>query len=252
MNFQKVIFALLFIMAIISCKDEKPQESTNNLFKFKEYINHTTSGVVSVAEPIRIDLAKEVEGWVSNEEILENIFDISLNVKGKLSALNTRSLLFQPSEKLQPNKEYKVTVKLGKLYANVPSEYKSYTFKFKTLEQNFNITTNNLQSYSKEWQYVGGIIKTADILDLEDAQKLVTAEQNNKKLKINWKNADSISTNFNFIIDSIQRYEDDSKILVSWDGSPINVDNDGKNELNIPGKNNFSIVNIEVFQSEIS
>ncbi|SDW06861.1 hypothetical protein SAMN05444411_10111 [Lutibacter oricola] len=249
MKLQKVIFALLISVAIISCKNEKPQESTNNLFKFKEYINYTTSGVVSVAEPIRIDLAKEVEGWVSNEEISENIFDISPSVKGKLSALNTRSLLFQPSEKLQPNKEYTVTVKLGKMYANVPSEYKSYTFKFKTLEQNFNITTNNLQSYNKEWQYVEGVIKTADILDLEDAQKIISAEQNNKKLKINWKNADSISTNFNFIIDSIQRFEDDSKILVSWDGSNINVDNDGKNELKIPGKNNFSIVNIEVFQS---
>ncbi|MDV7186520.1 MG2 domain-containing protein [Lutibacter sp. TH_r2] len=249
MRFQKIIFAVLFSIAIISCKNEKPQESTDNLFKFKEYINYTTSGVVSIAEPIRIDLAKEVDGWVSNEEISESIFNISPNVEGKLSALNTRSLLFQPSENLKPNKEYSVTVKLSKLYANVPSEYKSYTFKFKTREQNFNITTNNLQSYSKEFQYVEGILKTADVLELEDAKKIISAEQNNKKLKIKWIDADSISTNFNFKIDSIQRFEDDSKILVSWDGSPINVDNDGKNQLNIPGKNNFSIVNIDVFQT---
>jgi len=52
--------SLLFLV-IFSCKKQHPQEETDNLFKFKEYIYYTTSGVVSVTESIQIGLAKEVK-----------------------------------------------------------------------------------------------------------------------------------------------------------------------------------------------
>tara|TARA_R110001583_G_scaffold35585_3_gene118220 strand:+ start:1998 stop:7574 length:5577 start_codon:yes stop_codon:yes gene_type:complete len=249
MKFNHLFYPLVFCIAFISCKNESPQESTNNIFKFKNYINYTTSGVVSVIEPIKIDLAKEVEGWVANQAISNDFIAIFPNIEGKLSALNTRSLLFQPSEKLQPNKEYSVTINLRKIYNNVPSEFKKYTFKFKTVEQNFKVVTTNFQSYSKAWQYVEGNIKTADVLNFENAKTLISASQKNKKLSIKWDLTDSISKQFQFIIDSVQRFEDDSEVILSWTGNKINVDNSGESSLRIPGKNNFSIVNIEVIQS---
>ena len=73
MKFNHLFFALVLCVTFISCKNESPQESTNNIFKFKNYINYTTSGVVSVIEPIKIDLAKEVEGWVANQEISKRV-----------------------------------------------------------------------------------------------------------------------------------------------------------------------------------
>jgi len=228
MKFQKLVFALLLSVIIVSCKNEKPQDSTNNLFKFKEYINYTTSGVVSVAEPIRIDLAKEVESWVSNEEISDKYVSISPKVEGKLASLNTRSLLFQPSENLKPNKEYTVTVNLGKIYPNIPSEFKTYTFKFKTVEQNFSVTTTSFQSYSKEWQYIEGVVKTSDLLELEKAKTILNANQKNKSLSIKWEHNDLLSKQFQFVIDSVQRFEDDSEVLLSWNGKGINVDNNGE------------------------
>ena len=150
MKFQKLLLSILFCVVFIACKDQNPQSETNNIFKFKNYINYTTSGLISVAEPIKIELAKEVEGWISNQEVSEKFFSISPSINGKLSAVNSRSLLFQPSKNLEPNKEYTVTVYLGKIYNNIPSEFKTFTFKFKTIEQNFSVTTTSFQSYSKE------------------------------------------------------------------------------------------------------
>lgn len=248
MKLQHLIFTLLISVAFLSCKNENPQESTNNIFKFRKYISYTTSSVISVAEPIKIDLVKEVESWVSNKEISKNAISISPNIEGKLSALNSRRLLFQPSKNLEPNKEYTVTVNLGKIYTTIPSEFKTYTFKFKTLEQNFSVATTSFQSYSKEWQYIEGVIKTADILELEKAKTLITATQNNKKLAIKWESLDSISTQFQFKIDSVQRFEEDSEVLLSWSGKSINVDNKGESPLRISGKNNFSILSVDVFQ----
>ncbi|NLP57035.1 alpha-2-macroglobulin [Lutibacter sp. B1] len=249
MKLQYLVFSLLFSVVFVSCKKENPEERTNNIFKFRDYINYTTSGEVSVAEPIRIDLSKEVESWVSNEEVSNNLVSISPKVEGKLYSLNTRSLLFQPSKKLAQNKEYTVTVNLGKMYNNVPSEFKTYTFKFKTIEQNFIVTTTNFQSYNKEWQYIEGNIQTADVLELENAKTLISATQKNKNLIIKWGSTDSISKRFQFIIDSVQRFEDDSEVILTWSGKKINIDNKGESTLKIPGKNNFSILAIDVVQS---
>jgi len=248
MRLQHFVFTLLVSVIFLSCKNDNPQESTNNIFKFRKHISYTTSGVVSVTEPIRIDLANEVDSWVSNEEVSTKSISISPKIEGKLSALNSRSLLFQPSNNLEPNKEYTVTVNLGEIYAAIPSEFKKYTFKFKTIEQNFSVVTTSFQSYNKEWQYIEGEIKTADILELEKAKTLIKANQKAKNLAIKWESLDSVSTQFQFKIDSVQRFEDDSEVTLSWSGDKINVDNEGESSLRIPGKNNFSILSIDVFQ----
>jgi len=80
MSFRYLLLSLFFSATLFSCKNENAQKPTNNLFKFKEYINFTTSGVISVAEPIRRDLSKEVESWVTNQAVSKNIVSISPKV----------------------------------------------------------------------------------------------------------------------------------------------------------------------------
>ncbi|HHC80018.1 MAG TPA: hypothetical protein ENK46_09065, partial [Flavobacteriia bacterium] len=217
MNYCKQLFVLLFLF-VISCKKENPQQETNNLFKFKEYIYYTTSGVVSVTEPIQIGLGKDVEKWATETTISDKIITISPSVKGKLQATNSRTLVLKPEENLNPNTEYSVTVHLSKIYPNVPSEFKNYTFKFKTIEPNFTVNTGNLQSYSKEWQYLEGIVRSADILSLNKAIQLISATQNGKKLAVKWQETTSPSTYHEFKIDSIHRFKDDSEIEIKWSG----------------------------------
>jgi hypothetical protein len=122
-------------------------------------------------------------------------------------------------------------------------------FSLKPLDRVFNLNTNNLQSYSKEWQYVLGTLQSADIIALEAAKKLVEASQNNKDLNIVWLEGNDTSRYFEFKIDSIKREIEDSKVHVSWDGKAINADNKGENYLNIPGKNNFTIIETNVIQN---
>ena len=240
---------LILSVIVFSCKPKNPQEDTDNLFKFKEYITQTTSGEVSVTSSIRIDLLKEVHSWVPNQEIKENIISISPSVNGTLTALNSRTILFEPSENLTANKEYQVTINLGKLYANVPSEHKKYTFKFKTLAQNFSINTNTIQSYSKKWQYIEGNLRASDMMSLEEVEQLLSANHKGDKLKVKWNTARESSKFHEFRIDSIQRYEDDTEVAIKWQGSKIGVDNDGESTFKIVGINNFSIVKMEVIQS---
>ncbi|GGD15732.1 membrane protein [Hyunsoonleella pacifica] len=237
----------MVIALAISCK--KKVVETDNIFKFRDYVSYTTSGMTSVANPIQINLAHDVEGWEMGQEITNNIVSITPHVEGKLTVTNKHTLLLTPDEYLEPDTEYTVTVKLKDIYNNIPDGFENYTFQFKTITPSFNVVTNSLQSYSKAWQYLEGVIKSADIISIEDAKTLVEASQNGKKLNIVFNELNTSSKYFEFKIDSINRLVEDSKVLVKWNGSSIKAGNKGENTVLIPGKNNFTIVDTEVTQS---
>ncbi|AUP79637.1 alpha-2-macroglobulin family protein [Flavivirga eckloniae] len=244
----KKLSAILVLIAIVaSCK--KKVTETDNLFKFKDYISYTTSGLTSVMSPIEINLTEEVASWEMGQEITDRIVSISPYVEGKLMVANKHALMFTPDEPLQSATEYTVKVKLSDIYKDIPSDFSSYTFQFKTITPSFNIVTNNLQSYSKKWQYLEGVIKSADVISLENARQLVKASQNGNNLNIVFNEANEKSKVFDFKIDSISRLIEDSNILVSWNGKAIDAENKGENEVAIPGVNNFTITKTEVIQS---
>ncbi len=247
MSLKKILAFVLIITLAISCK-KKPVE-TDNLFKFREYISYTTSGLTSVASPIVINLGKEVEGWDVDKDVSVDILKIEPYVQGTLKAANKHTLVFSPDEYLNPSTEYTVTVKLDDIYKNLPKEFEAYTFQFKTITPNFNLVTNNLQSYSKKWQYLEGVVKSADIISLEQAKQLVEAFQNTKKLSIVFNELNKNNNVFEFKIDSINRHIEDSEIIVKWNGNAIKSDTKGENNVTIPGINNFSIINVDVIQS---
>lgn len=247
MSLKKYVAFVVLIALAVSCK-KKPVE-TDNLFKFRDYISYTTSGITSVASPIQINFANEVEGWEMGQEMTGKIVSIKPHVEGKLTVANKHTLLFKPDEHLEPDTEYTVVVKLNDIYKNMPDGFKDYTFQFKTITPSFNIETNHLQSYSKNWQYLECVIKSADVISIEDAKTLVEASQNGKKLVLVFNEANENSKYFEFKIDSINRKIEDDNILVKWNGKSIEATNEGKNTILIPGINNFTIVETNVTQS---
>ena len=146
MQTKKYLVLLLILTFVFSCK-KKPVE-TDNIFKYRDYISYTTSGVVSVKEPIKINLAKGVEGWEAEQELDARLISTQPHIQGILKALNKHTLLFTPDEPLEPATAYGVTVQLGDIYKTIPKEFKNYTFDFKTITPSFDIMTNNLQSSS--------------------------------------------------------------------------------------------------------
>jgi len=249
-NFCRVL-AFLWLCFIVACKDKAPQE-IDNLFKFKEYISYHTQGRVSIAKPIRIDLAQALEQYELSQKISSSFLEISPKTKGKLLIENNTTLLFTPDSYLKPDTEYTAKLNLGKLYEDIEDEFKTFSFSFKTIQPNFKINLGNLQSYSKEWQYVTGTLEAADITPLEKVKKVVKAEQDGRTLHIEWQEEAQDANYFTFTIDSIQRKIDDSQIQVSWDGQAMNVENEGENIFPIPGQNNFKIVDLKTSLEERS
>ncbi len=240
---------LCFVMLWSCKKKDNITHETDNLFKFRNYISFTTSGIQSVTEPIIINLTTDVNEWEMDQIITNDIISISPHVEGSLKVSNKHTLVFIPNEHLEPATEYTVDVKLDKIYKDMPKDYENYVFQFKTITPNFTVLTNALQSYSKHWQYQEAVIKSADVISLDDAKKLVQATQNGKPLKLEFDEFNTHSKYFEFKIDSIKREIDDSKIVVEWNGKSIGAENKGENNINIPGINNFKIINIEAYKT---
>ena len=95
--------SILFFVFILAASCKKEVTETDNLFKFRDYISFTTSGRVSVADNININLAKVVDGWEPDQVLDKNLFKISPYVEGKIVVINDHSLRFVPDENLIQN-----------------------------------------------------------------------------------------------------------------------------------------------------
>jgi len=247
MSLKKTWTIIALIVLAISCKNKNIE--ADNIFKFREYINYTTSGLVSVSTPIEINLANDVEGWETDMNITDDVISITPHVEGLLKTTNKHTLVFTPNEPLEPNTEYTVTVKINKIYKDVPKAFSTYTFQFKTITPNFTIITKSIESYDKKWQYMDVVLKSADFITLENAKKLVKASHYDRSLPLVFDEYNKRAKIFNFRIDSIERKSEDSYFTIAWDGSPIQLDNKGERKVFVPSINNFTIVDMHVTQS---
>ncbi len=236
----KTLVAALFVL-VAACKKQNSTE-TDNLFKFKDYISYHTNGNQSISKPITIVLAQQLDQFELTQELPSEYLKISPKVDGKLVIENGRELLFQPSEYLKPNTEYTLNLKLNKLFEDIDSEFKTYTFSFKTIAPNFRINLGDLQSYNKDWQYLTGTLDASDILDASKINSVLSVKQGEKNIPVKWDNTDENAQYFSFKIDSISRKTEDSELAINWTGDTYNIDNKGSETYTIPGKNKFVII----------
>ncbi|WP_306353332.1 alpha-2-macroglobulin family protein [Flavobacterium sp. '19STA2R22 D10 B1'] len=249
MKSRKLALLLITLLIIQSCNKRKSAQEFNSDFSlYKEYIANFTSGLLSSESDIRVVLAYEKGDWKPNQELDKSLFTIDPSIDGKVVALSNNTIAFQPKKPLKQDTEYHVTLHLGKLI-KTKSELSKFNFTVKTLKQDFLVETQDLQSYNKQWQYLNTTLKTNDNMDLATAKKLLTVEQNGKKLNLKFDQNLNSKTEFKFVIDSIQRLTSDSTLKISWDGKPFDIDEKGSMDFEIPGQNNFKIIKVDVIDN---
>ncbi|WP_306568026.1 alpha-2-macroglobulin family protein [Flavobacterium lindanitolerans] len=241
----KLILLVSVFFLLNACRKSSPEDFDSDFSLFRDYVTSFSSGMISANSDIQVGLAFSKAEWKPNQELDEDIFDISPSVDGKVVVLPNNILAFQPKKKLKQGEQYQVTLHLDKLI-EVPKELSDFNFTVKTIEQDFKVEVQDLQSYTKDTQFLNMILKSADNMDLATAKKLVSATQNGKELPIKFNEKGSSPTEFSFVIDQIQRGEDDSKVLIKWDGDPADINQKGEKEFTIPGKNNFTIVDVRI------
>jgi hypothetical protein len=226
MRFKHLFFYLCLSSILIQCDSS---ESKSDLANFKDYIYSHTQGEISIADPIVIRLVKPVENLKVNQELSTEILDFKPKVEGKLWLTTDRNLMFKPSENLESGQIYQGQLHLDQLYKDIESDFSTYSFEVATIKPDFKVSLDQLEFYTQDWAYRYANVETSDIMSLEDIKKVVSAEQNQKSLPLDWSENTENSTYFKFKIDSIKRFDQTSSVELSWDGDAIQASNKGKN-----------------------
>ena len=246
MKTTKSILVLLAFFVLHSCSKKSANDFNSNFSLYKDYVSSFSSGYVPVKSDFRVQLAFNKSDWKPNQELDDDLFDISPSLSGKVVALSSNTIAFIPKDKLEQNTLYQVTLHLSKITNKVPKELSDFNFSVKTIKQDFIVNTLDLQSYDKDIYYLNGTIKTADNLSFEDAKKLLEVTQNGDDLKVTFDKATSTATEFKFTIDKIKRFDDDSEIVIAWDGDDGDIDQKGEVKFPIPRKNQFKVLDIKI------
>ncbi len=244
--------SLFLLLLLLGCNTEKesPAQQLDNLNRFQEYITQVTHGIISAQSDVRIILNNPVKGWNSGDELDSDLLQVAPNVKGKVVALDDRTIAFIPEKGFKQDTEYQISLDLEEIIKDLPDNLETLTFSVKTLKQQFNIYTDALQSYSKEKQYLTGQLRLADEFPLDKAKQLVSATHKGKSVNLKFDTAVKQGTQFSFKIDSVQRFEEDTDLKISWDGSKFDIDSKGENTIKIPGKSNFTVLDATVEMGE--
>lgn len=244
----------LFILIVISlflftnaCKKSGILDENYISNPFNSKIYAFTSGIISKADPIRIRLAeKVVESNQIGEELANGIFSITPSVNGAVSWEDEQTLVFQPAEWLNSNTAYQVTLHLSKIIPDVASDEKEFEFSFMTREQHLDFKMNGFRAPNPQNlknQELYGVLKTADLADNSSIENLLDASQNGKPLEVSWQH-DNSGLQHIFTIAGIQRSDVASKVSLSWNGSPLEIDFKEKKDFEIPALGDFKIIDV--------
>ena len=156
MKTKNLVFVFAIFVIFQGCNKKSAADFNSDFSIFKGIISNFTGGIVSAGSDIRVVLAFDKSEWTSNQVLDDDLFDISPSVRGKVVALSPNTIAFIPKENLEPDTEYQVTFKVEKIVTldEKSKNLASFNFTLKTVKQDFLVTTEDIQSYSKDYQYL--------------------------------------------------------------------------------------------------
>lgn len=239
---KKVFSLLLLVVALYACKSSKTDIPPIDP-AFTNYVSGFTSGVISVASNLRIQLVADLAQVVREESLENKLIECKPAVSGSYIWLDSRTLEFRPEERLDPGTRYTCKFHLHKIM-EIPDELKSLEFQFQTIQQAIFMELKGLSSLDEEelkWQELKGTLKTADCANMEEVEQTLEGLQNGKKLRIRWTH-NSEGTQHGFVVDSISRTKGKEQVLVKWNGKGIHSEDQGEEIVDIPPLGDFKFM----------
>lgn len=211
---------------------------------FAKYIAAYTAGTISKESSIRIQFTA---GFADSNTLKQenNLFSFSPDIKGSVKWIDASTVEFKPEKPLPSGTKYEAVFHLDKV-TEVSEELEEFTFQFNTIQQAFEVSFPQFAAINAQellYQQVSGTLLTADAEDEKKVEKLLNASYNGTACFIKWEHAADNRTH-SYRIDSVLRKEKAGEVLISWNGSAIDVDSKGEHKLEIPAIGDFKVVGI--------
>ncbi len=243
------VSALIAFSVFSKMHSSSSEEKVNPAFG--AYINAYTSGIISSESRIRILLTDEITTPIEiGKAIDKKLFDFSPSIKGTAMWIDNRTIEFTPEQPLPSDTKYNAEFYLSKIL-NVPDEFETFKFDFQTMQQSYEVFVDKMTTTDKKTlrtQRLDGTLSTADVANPQDVEKIITVTQNGKSLPITWIHEGSRTIN-RFTVDGILRSEKEDSVIITWNGTPLNLSISGRKSIIIPALGDFKVMDVKVIQS---
>ncbi len=260
----RTTIGLFLLLLITACQPKtNSNESTEGIPEFnrsnaqyKYFVSAYTSGMISSAAPIRVRFANDI---VANSEIGSaapaDLLSFEPAIKGKAVWENRQTVRFTPTEKLAAGQFYSGKADLRKIYPDIDKDLKVLGFDFKILEQGYEVDVRGLREQSltdlKRMRLLGTVY-TNDVAVPSQVEEMLNIQQadNKNTFSVAWEHLDNNKAH-KFIIEGVNVSENASKLLLSWDGTPIGVKKEVKTQdtIAVPSTE-FSIITTKIIQEK--
>ena len=255
MKAAKLISVISISLVLASCnsKDNKPlrliKDRTTETLPvnipldkgFSEYISGYTSGIIPANASIEIRFTPEFAAKANKSAT--GLFDFEPSVKGRTEWKDEATLVFTPSRLLDAGKTYTGGLNLNKL-SEVKERLSVFPLRIQTLKKDFRVTIGALECPNSDANsyIIHGQIIASDFVEPSETESYITAKLGRKKMDLTWDH--SVNPIHKFTISGIKRINKSQELLLSWDGSPAGVKQNGSYQVNIPPTGDFSILDV--------
>lgn len=217
---------------------------------FAKYISGYTAGAQSRIDPVEIEFVEPLPKSITDKQLKE-LFAIEPYAAGTLERINDRVIQFTPSTPLFSNQLYTVSFALGQTH-KVESKYNKFEFQFSTFEQGLSMELGPLQAYAyatPDVRMLYGSLEAADFADSSQLARAISATLNGKGIKVKMTGYNG-HDKVNFVIDSVQRGEEQGMLMVNWNGKPLGVDDNSFEHADVPALGDYHVNTAKVLSEE--
>lgn len=233
---RKLFFYLLILIPVLfyGCQEK-------NQADFSKYISGYTGGVVPSTSSINVFLAKAPDkGFQPGSSLPSKIMTISPAVKGELFLKDANHVEFIPSEQLKNGITYKVSFHLGTL-SEVPDKYQTFKFQFQVIPLTIVYEPGELltEPDEKDQLQYQGILHSSDLIANNDIEQKLKASYADQEIVPEWTHE---GNQHYFTLRHLAKGTDSQTLTLSFDKG---VKNGKTTEVIVPGKDDFTILNIK-------
>ncbi len=252
MKFRNPIHLYISFIILMTLNCTKQKGIDGNEIQTHPMISAYTTGTISRTTPIRIQFLTDiVDSSRINTNVEPSPISFSPNLEGTTIWSNMRTLEFRPEKPIESGKVFDSVVKLSQ-FMEVEKGQETFSFRFATMQQSFEIFIDGLVAVDPSdiaRQQITGMVRLADMEASEQVEKMVTAKQSGKTLTVQWQH-DQTGREHRFIVKDIIREEESTTVDLSWTGSPIDVDDKGKRNIDVPGLDMFKVTQARAVRIE--
>lgn len=242
----KKFIALILPLLLIGCSENSSQmEKITVDSGFSNYVSAFTSGVVSNRDNIKVILVQPHPSAEAGAVVSEKVLSFDPSLDGEAYWLDSQTIEYRPTERLESGKAYTAHFALNKLQ-EVPSEFEEMTFGFMVMHQSIFVTydgmrPSDLSDFSQ--QEIFGSVRTSDVVSPSELEKCFSASQGGTDLDIHWEHSED-AKNHNYTITNIKRSDSKSEVSIEWDGEAIGSKVEDEMEIRVPPLGEFSVLQV--------